>query len=88
MRNNLLSKDIIFEGKLATWQDIIDVYNTDCNHGESRILHKLTDEHVIPGKIKKMKASLFNYFILAAFYSVTRISVDPKGISAYKLARG
>lgn len=57
MRNNLLSKDVIFNGKLATWQDIVDVYKNDCNHGESRIMHKLTDEHVIPGKIKKMKVS-------------------------------
>lgn len=55
MRNNFLSKNVIFEGKIAKWQDIVDVYNTDCRHGESRLMHKLTDEHVIPSKIKKMK---------------------------------
>ncbi|CAK1598240.1 unnamed protein product, partial [Parnassius mnemosyne] len=55
IRNNLLTKDMMFEGKRVTWNDIVDVYNADCKHGESRILHKLTDQHVIPDKIKKMK---------------------------------
>lgn len=55
IRNNFLTKDMVFEGKTATWNDILDVYNFDCNHGESRILHKLTDQYVVPGKIKKMK---------------------------------
>ncbi|CAG9124738.1 unnamed protein product [Plutella xylostella] len=50
IRNNLLTKDMLFEGKRVTWNDIVDVYNADCKHGESRILHKLTDQHVIPEK--------------------------------------
>lgn len=49
---------MLFEGKRVTWNDIVDVYNADCKHGESRILHKLTDQHVIPEKIKKMKVTL------------------------------
>ncbi|XP_026331121.1 uncharacterized protein LOC113238510, partial [Hyposmocoma kahamanoa] len=55
IRNNWLTKDMVFEGKTAKWQDIVDVYNADSKHGESRILHKLTDQHVIREKIKKMK---------------------------------
>ncbi|XP_041970025.1 uncharacterized protein LOC121726617 [Aricia agestis] len=55
IRNNFLTKNIKFEGKIAKWEDIVDVYKTDCNHTEMRLLHKLNDEHVIPDKIKKMK---------------------------------
>lgn len=55
MRNNFLTKNIKFSGKIATWQDIVDVYKTDCIHAEARLLHKLTDESVLPEKIKKMK---------------------------------
>lgn len=60
LRNNFLNKNIIMEGKMSTWQDIIDVYKADCSHAEARLLHKLNDQHVIPEKIKKMKASNCN----------------------------
>ncbi|RVE46754.1 hypothetical protein evm_008617 [Chilo suppressalis] len=53
IRNNCLNKDMLFEGKQAKWQDIIDVYNADSKQGETRILDKLTDQHVLPEKIKK-----------------------------------
>lgn len=55
LRNNFLTKNISFNGVISKWNDIVDVYKTDCNHAQSRLLHKLTDEHVIPEKIKKMK---------------------------------
>lgn len=55
LRNNFLSKDIKYENKISKWSDIVDVYKTDCNHAQSRLLHKLNDEHVLPEKIKKMK---------------------------------
>lgn len=52
---------MVFQGKTAKWQDIVDVYNADSKHGESRILHKLTDQHVIREKIKKMKVIINNF---------------------------
>ncbi|CAK1598210.1 unnamed protein product, partial [Parnassius mnemosyne] len=55
LRNNMLNKNLIFEGKLTKWEDIVDVYNYDCKLGNIRMLPKLSDEHVIPEKIKKMK---------------------------------
>lgn len=55
LRNNFLTKNIKLDNKIATWSDIVDVYKTDCLHTESRLLHKLNDELVIPEKIKKMK---------------------------------
>ena len=57
LRNNFLSKNILIDGKLSKWQDIVDVYDTDCNHTVSRMLHKLNDECVVPQKIKKMKVN-------------------------------
>lgn len=55
LRNNMLNKNLMFEGKLTKWDDILDVYNNDCKLGDIRMLPKLTDQHVIPEKIKKMK---------------------------------
>ncbi|XP_063623639.1 uncharacterized protein LOC134804659 [Cydia splendana] len=70
LRNNFLNKDISFEGKLSTWRDIVDVYETDCNNMETRMLHKLNDQHVIPEKIKKMKVKncvkVFSYTLSSA----------------------
>ncbi|XP_063629155.1 uncharacterized protein LOC134800600 [Cydia splendana] len=43
------------EGKVSKWQDLVDVYRTDCGHAQARLLHKLNDEHILPEKIKKMK---------------------------------
>lgn len=59
IRNNWLTKDMVFQGKTAKWQDIVDVYNADSKHG--KILHKLTDQHVIREKIKKMKVIINNF---------------------------
>ncbi|RVE50120.1 hypothetical protein evm_005326 [Chilo suppressalis] len=55
IRNNFITKDIKYKNCLSKWSDIVDVYNTDCNHAQIRLLHKLNDEHVIPEKIQKMK---------------------------------
>lgn len=63
IRNNFLTKDIKYKDKISRWQDIVDVYKTDCNHTETRLLHKLNDEHIIPDKIKKMKVCIFCQFI-------------------------
>ncbi|CAH2098446.1 unnamed protein product [Euphydryas editha] len=83
MRNNFLSKNVIFEGKIAKWQDIVDVYNMDCRHGESRLMHKLTDEHVIPSKIKKMKVKncvrVFSKTVVAAMSYTSQFPLYPDG---------
>lgn len=55
IRNNFWTKNIKMNDKLAKWDDIVDVYKTDCKHTKFRMLHKLNDEHVIPEKIKKIK---------------------------------
>ncbi|XP_063821363.1 uncharacterized protein LOC135071511 [Ostrinia nubilalis] len=55
LRNNFITKNIKMNGKISKWQDIVDVYQTDCKHTQSRLLHKINDEHVIPEKVKKMK---------------------------------
>lgn len=57
-RNNFINKHVVYEGEVAKWQDLVDVYKADCRHTESRILHKLNDEHIIPERIKKMKVFL------------------------------
>lgn len=49
---------MIFKGKKAKWDDIITVYDIDCQIGETRLHKTLTDHHVIPSKMKKMKVSV------------------------------
>lgn len=75
VRNNLLDKDLELdyhpmkkecERKFASWQHIIDVYEIDI-HGlqDGRFLPKLTDRHIYPNKINKMRAkNALQVFIL------------------------
>ncbi|XP_022830991.1 uncharacterized protein LOC111359629 [Spodoptera litura] len=58
LRNNLLNKNMIFNGSIATWDDILIVYKADCQLGHTRMNKKLTDHHIISSKIKKMKVSV------------------------------
>ncbi|CAK1590721.1 unnamed protein product, partial [Parnassius mnemosyne] len=56
IRNNFLTKNIKFGDEISKWSDIVDVYKMDCNTiGDTKLLPKLNDEHVMLGKIKKMK---------------------------------
>ncbi|XP_071580351.1 uncharacterized protein [Temnothorax nylanderi] len=63
IRNNLLTKDLKYKLKddeivrIAKWQHVEDAYFIDCSNGHLRIMRKLTDFHVVPNKIKKMKVS-------------------------------
>lgn len=58
IRNNFLSKDILYDGKRASWNDILYVYDLDSKSGHTRALPKLTADHVDPKKIKKMKVKV------------------------------
>lgn len=59
VRNNLLNKNVVFtlDGNEmeARWGDIIELHELDTNIQDVRMLPRLTSEHIIPSKIKKMK---------------------------------
>jgi len=59
IRNNLLTKNLIFTIDNITyeakWQHIIDLYRKDSEMENLKMLPRLTDNHVIPQKISKMK---------------------------------
>lgn len=59
IRNNLITKNAFFtmDGKQmeARWSDIVELYKLDCEIEDVKMLPRLTAEHVIPQKIKKMK---------------------------------
>lgn len=62
MRNNLLNKDLevevesTSERKFATWRTVELAYKIDTHTNVlNRMLPKITEEHVIPKRIKKMK---------------------------------
>ncbi|CAH2992232.1 unnamed protein product [Chilo suppressalis] len=78
LRNNFLNKNIILDGKLSKWSDILHVYETDCHHTEARLLHKLNDQHVVPEKIKKMKVKncvrVFSKTVSAALFYTSKFS--------------
>lgn len=64
VRNNLLTKNISYnwkgEEQVASWDDIQTLYSFDKEneiHG-LRMLPKLTEAHVMPQKIKKMRVSI------------------------------
>ncbi|CAG4960811.1 unnamed protein product [Colias eurytheme] len=45
LRNNLLTKDLLFKGKVATWKNIQTVFDADCQLG-----HKMSCFNPIEGK--------------------------------------
>lgn len=59
IRNNLLNKNVLFiennKKYEASWKHILDLYKLDSNIDDVKLLPRLTAEHVIPEKIKKMK---------------------------------
>lgn len=59
IRNNLLNKNVKFtmndKEMEARWSDIVELYELDSNIQDVKMLPRLTAEHVIPNKIKKMK---------------------------------
>lgn len=61
IRNNFLTKDVHFtikeQGKVAKWKHIVQLYELDHGDEDTKIIPKLTDFHVYPHKIKKMKVS-------------------------------
>lgn len=63
LRNNLVSKDLNFEYEgekhTASWKHIIQFYELDKNQSSEgdRLTPKLTDSHVYPAKLKKMKVA-------------------------------
>lgn len=64
IRNNLVTKDLIFylngEKKIAKWRHIVQFYEIDklrLDIGE-RMTPKLTDAHIYPDRLKKMKVSV------------------------------
>jgi len=58
-RNNLITKNLIFEmdgsKRIAKWDHLQQLYTTDSCIPDTKMLPRLTDNHVIPQKIYKMK---------------------------------
>ena len=59
IRNNLLTKNLHYRDgtnlKIARWQDILNTYKKDLEFGTMSSLPRITDNHVVPDKIHKMK---------------------------------
>lgn len=56
LRNNLLNKEMVKnQNKVVKWEYYQQVYTADKIYGELRLLNKITEEHVVPEKINKMK---------------------------------
>lgn len=62
IRNNLLQKNLLFVTdnvkKEAQWNHFVDLYNIDSSIQDIKMLPRLTEQHIIPGKIKKMKVKM------------------------------
>ncbi|CAI6355418.1 unnamed protein product [Macrosiphum euphorbiae] len=59
IRNNLITKDLVFtinnDVKCAKLSHLVDLYNVDNAIPDCKMLPRLTDQHIIPEKIMKMK---------------------------------
>ncbi|KAB0793229.1 hypothetical protein PPYR_12849 [Photinus pyralis] len=82
IRNVLLTKDLIFthdgKKKVASWKHIISTYKLDKLDGRFSTFTKLTDEHVFPEKIRKMKvkhcAQVFSFTVAVAIRNKAKYS--------------
>ncbi|KAJ8911995.1 hypothetical protein NQ315_003277 [Exocentrus adspersus] len=87
IRNNLINKHLIWNknGVLHTakWDHIINVYKFDNASGNLRLLPKLTDSHVIPEKLKKMKVSYASQIFSHYVASVMQLLSSVKGFTSY-----
>ncbi|RVE48289.1 hypothetical protein evm_007040 [Chilo suppressalis] len=74
LRNNLLNKNLIYtdyndenKQKIVKWEYFQRVFEADKCLGELRCLYKLTEEHLNPDKIKKMRvknaAQIFSHSV-------------------------
>ncbi|KAF0722183.1 Uncharacterized protein FWK35_00020495, partial [Aphis craccivora] len=58
-RNNLMTKDLCFSSdgveRVAKWDHLRQLYDTDSLIADCKMLPRLTDNHVIPEKVSKMK---------------------------------
>ncbi|XP_025831294.1 uncharacterized protein LOC108735562 [Agrilus planipennis] len=61
--------------KVASWSHILQLYRIDQQQGLYRQCYKLTDEHVLPHKIRKMKVKIatqvFSHTVVGAMRSRT-----------------
>ncbi|CAH2083306.1 unnamed protein product [Euphydryas editha] len=59
IRNNLITKDLSYvtnnEKKIVKWDYFKMVYDADKSYAELRLLNKITEEHINPEKINKMR---------------------------------
>lgn len=76
IRNNLLQKNLLFVTdnikKEAQWKHFVDLYNIDSTIQDIKMLPRLTDQHIIPGKIKKMKVKIAAQFFSQRVSSLMR----------------
>jgi hypothetical protein len=84
IRNMLLNKDLHFvqqgKRKVASWSHVMRLYQLDKSRGAYSQFVKLTDEHVIPEKIRKMKVKnctqVFSHTVGTAMHVAARISSE------------
>lgn len=58
IKNNFMSADLRYKGKLVSFSDIIAAYDIDNQNGNGRRLIKLTDSHINPDSNEKYQISL------------------------------
>lgn len=84
IRNNLLVKDLNFihegKSKIASWSHILQLYKIDQKQGPYSQVYKLTDEHVLNNKIKRIKVKMatqvFSRTVATAMYSRALVSKE------------
>ncbi|GJQ69596.1 hypothetical protein Trydic_g6690 [Trypoxylus dichotomus] len=82
IRNNFLTKNIGYVNEagtkcIVTWNDVIKAYKIDAPSARLRLLRKITDFHVLPSKIKKIKVAYCTQVFSKQYTAtITRMSHD------------
>ncbi|KAK9710735.1 hypothetical protein QE152_g25879 [Popillia japonica] len=56
--------------QVASWKDIVSLYELDTGDHDIRFLHKLSDHHIYPDRMKKMKVKIAAQVFSRSVYSV------------------
>lgn len=80
-RNHFLGKDVNFNGKIAKWQDILNLYNLD-GAPDGKICPKLTNSHLFPKGRDKMKVKFATQIFSRSVYAGLQFATNCKAMDA------
>ena len=82
VRNNLMKHNFHFEDKVASWKDVITLYDLDTKN-PIRCCPKLTKQHIAPNNFEKMRVKLATQVMSHTVSSAMLMAISGNVLPAY-----